>query len=135
MDYGSSSSGALETGILAGGVLFFVFLYLALVVLYHAMYWKLFTKAGYPGWASLVPFYNTYCMMEMAGKPGWWVLLMLIPLINFVVGIIWIIDFCRAFGQGGGFALGMYLLPILFVPILAFGDAKYLGPPQHISGG
>ena len=90
--------------------------------------WKIFTKAGKPGWASIIPFYNIWVMLEVVGRPGWWLLLMLIPGVNFVIGIILIVDLAKSFGKGGGFAVGLLLLPYVFFPILGFGKAQYQGP-------
>ena len=87
--------------------------------------WKVFQKAGQPGWAVLVPFYNIYVFIKVAGKPGWWLLLMFIPVVNFVVAILMIVSFAENFGKSVGFAIGMIFLPIIFFPILAFGDATY----------
>jgi len=90
--------------------------------------WKIFTKAGKPGWASIIPFYNIWVILEIVGRPGWWLLLMLIPGVNVVIGIILMIDLAKSFGKGGGFAVGLLLLPYVFFPILGFGKAQYVGP-------
>ena len=87
--------------------------------------WKLFVKAGQPGWATLVPIYNLIVMMEIAGKPGWWVLMMFIPFVNIIFSIMMTMALARNFGQSDGFGIGMILLPIVFFPILGFGDSKY----------
>ncbi len=92
------------------------------------MFWKVFTKAGYPGWASLVPIYNAYVLCKVGGKPGWWVLLMLIPFLNLIFFILLCIGIAENFGKGGGFAAGLILLGIFFFPILGFGSAQYRGP-------
>jgi hypothetical protein len=91
--------------------------------------WKIFTKAGEPGWASIIPIYNTIVMLKIAGKPWWWLLLMFIPFVNFIIIIMAIIALAQSFGKGVGFGLGMLILPFIFFPLLAFGDA------QHIGGG
>jgi hypothetical protein len=97
------------------------------VVLIVAM-WKLFTKAGQPGWASIIPIYNIYIWCKIVGRPWWWILLMLIPLVNFIICIILCIDLAKSFGKGVGFGLGLALLGIIFFPILGFGSAQYQGP-------
>lgn len=102
---------------------------LALVVFFIAAMWRVNTKAGEPGWACLVPFYNLYVLLKIAGRPGWWLLLMFIPLVNFVISIIVAIDVAKAFGKGAGFGLGLAFLGFIFYPILAFGDATYEGAP------
>ncbi|MFW5713464.1 MAG: DUF5684 domain-containing protein [Brevefilum sp.] len=90
--------------------------------------WKLFSKAGKPGWASLIPIYNIWVLLEIVGRPGWWIILMLIPGVNFIIGIIVMIDLAKSFGKETGFAIGLILLPFIFMLILAFGKAQYQGP-------
>jgi len=90
--------------------------------------WIVFTKAGKPGWACIIPIYNIIVLLEIVGKPWWWLLLMLIPIVNFVILIIVYHNLSLSFGKGAGFTVGLILLSFLFLPILAFGDAKYLGP-------
>ena len=92
-----------------------------------ASLWIIFRKAGKPGWGSLIPIFNTYLLLKIAGKPGWWLILLFIPLVNVIIGVIMMIKIAENFGKGNGFAIGMILLPIIFYPILAFGDAKYIG--------
>jgi hypothetical protein len=87
--------------------------------------WKVFVKGGQPGWACLVPIYNLFCLIKIAGKEWWWLLLCLVPLVNIVVGIMLVIAVSRSFGKGGGFAAGLIFLPWIFYPILGFGTAQY----------
>lgn len=108
------------------GVLVF---YLAFVVLMIASMWKIFTKAGKPGWAAIVPIYNIIIMLEIVGKPTWWIILMLIPIVNIVVALILMHQLSLSFGKDIGFTIGLILLGFIFIPILAFGDAKYVGAP------
>ena len=107
---------------------FCVVIWLAVVVLTIAGMWKVFSKAGQPGWAVLVPILNIYFLLKAAGKPGWWLLLMFIPIVGLVIGIMTIMALAERFGKGGGFALGLILLPFIFYPILGFGDAQYSPP-------
>jgi hypothetical protein len=91
--------------------------------------WKVFTKAGQPGWAAIVPFYNTYVLLKTVGRPGWWLVLLFVPIANVVIGILVMIDLARAFGKSGGFAVLLIFLPFVGLPMLAFGDsAVYRGP-------
>ncbi len=92
------------------------------------MFWKVFTKAGYPGWASLIPIYNMYVLCKIGGKPGWWVLLMFIPLVGIILLLLVCIDIAKNFGQGAGYGVGLFFLGFIFFPILGFGDAQYIGP-------
>ncbi len=104
----------------------------AFVILMVAAMWKVFTKAGQPGWAALIPIVNVYFLCKVAGRPGWWLILMLIPLVNFIILIILDIDVAKNFGKGAGFGIGLLLLPFIFFPILGFGSAQYQGGPQSI---
>lgn len=110
---------------------FWLFVTLLLAIVSIVSMWFVFTKAGHPGWAALIPFYNVYIMLKIAGKPGWWLLLMLIPLVNLVVSALMLLGLAENFGKGAGFALGLLLIPIVFLPILAFDDSKYLGPEHN----
>jgi hypothetical protein len=109
------------------GPLFWIF-WLAFTILMIAACWKIYTKAGQPGWASIIPIYNLYVWCKIVGRPWWWILLMLIPFVNFIVGIILCIDLAKSFGKGVGFGIGLILLGIIFFPILGFGSAQYQGP-------
>lgn len=100
----------------------------AFIVLMIAAMWKVFTKAGQPGWASIIPIYNLYIWCKIVGRPWWWILLMLIPLVNFILAIILCIDLAKSFGKGAGFGIGIALLGVIFLPILGFGSAQYEGP-------
>ncbi|MCM1125808.1 MAG: DUF5684 domain-containing protein [Lachnospiraceae bacterium] len=92
--------------------------------------WKMFTKAGKPGWACIIPFYSQYCQFEMAWGNGWLFLLMLIPCVNIVVMIMLYLKMAKAFGQGIGFGIGLIFLTPIFTMILGFGSAKYIGPQE-----
>jgi hypothetical protein len=100
-------------------------IFLAILVAVIAGFWKTFTKAGKPGWGAIIPIYNVILLLEIAGRPIWWILLMLIPVVNFVVAIIVSIDVAKNFGKGAGFGLGLAFLGFIFYPILGFGDAQY----------
>ena len=102
---------------------------LALMIFILVSWWRVFTKAGQPGWGCLIPIYNMYLIFVMAGKPGWWIVLLFIPIANLVVTIIAYIALAENFGQGAGFGLGLCFLTVIFVPILAFGSAQYVGGP------
>lgn len=99
--------------------------YFALIIAAIAGQWKMFEKAGKPGWACIVPIYNIVVLLEIVRKPVWWILLMLIPVVNLVILIIVYIELAKAFGKSGGFAVGLILLSFIFIPILGFGDAQY----------
>ena len=110
----------------APGPIFWI-IYAAIVILMIAAMWKVFTKAGHPGWACLIPIYNLYIMCKIAARPGWWVILMFIPLVNLIIIIILVLDIAKSFGKGAGFGIGLLLLPFIFYPILGFGSAQYVG--------
>ena len=95
-------------------------------VLMIAAWWKVFSKAGQPGWAAIIPIYNLIVWCKILGRPAWWVLLLLICFPIFF--IILSIDLAKSFGKGVGFAIGLILVSIIFFPILGFGSATYQGP-------
>jgi uncharacterized protein DUF5684 len=85
-------------------------------------------KSGEPGWGALIPIYNVYLWVKVAGRPGWWVLLFFVPVVSFFVTLILALDIARAFARSGGFGVGLFLLSFIFVPILGFGSSTYQGP-------
>ncbi len=98
---------------------------LAIAVGVIAGIWKAFAKAGKPGWGSIIPIYNIILILQIAGRPIWWILLLCIPLVNLVVGVIVSIDVAKKFGKGVGFGIGLVFLPFIFWPVLGFGSAQY----------
>lgn len=101
---------------------------LIVAVIVIAGMWKMFVKAGKPGWAAIIPIYNTIVLLEIVGCPIWWIILLLVPCVNVVISLIVLIDLAKSFGKGTGFDIGLWLLSFIFFPILGFGDARYLGP-------
>ena len=89
--------------------------------------WKVFTKAGKPGWAAIIPIYNVIVLLEIIGKPVWWFVLLLIPLVNFVIIIMVFNQLSRSFGRGVGMTLLLIFLPFIAFPVLGFGSAQYVG--------
>ena len=110
-----------------GGVSSIVGLLVAVLVI--AGMWKVFTKAGKPGWAAIIPIYNVIVLLQIAGKPLWWIVLLFIPIVNIVIAAMVMIGVAKAFGKGTGFALGLLFLSPIFIPILGFSDAQYTGAP------
>jgi hypothetical protein len=108
---------------------FWLALYFVAVAVAIVAMWKLFTKAGEAGWKSLVPFYNTYTMFRIAGRNGWWFLLLGVPIVNFVLLVVLALDLAKHFGKSSLFAIfGLLIFPVVGYLMLAFGDAKYVGP-------
>jgi hypothetical protein len=126
------------TGLMGGmAVLFtgvFLIVMLAIGVVMIASLWKVFAKAGQPGWAAIVPIYNAVVLLQITGRPLWWIILFMIPLANIIVGILVAVDLAKSFGQSTGFALGLVFLGFIFFPILGFGSARYLGPAAAGAG-
>ncbi|MDB5023184.1 MAG: hypothetical protein JWP78_939 [Mucilaginibacter sp.] len=97
--------------------------------------WKIYEKAGKPGWAAIIPIYNWIVLLEIVGKPIWWIFLFLIPCVN-IVFMVWTINLLsKSFGQSEGFTVGLILLGVVFYPILGFGNYQYLGPAAAEAGG
>ena len=109
------------------------FLIIAVIVIIGK--WKIYEKAGKPGWAAIIPIYNWIVMLEIVGKPVWWVILFLIPCVN-IIFLIWTLNLLsKSFGQTEGFTVGLVLLGVVFYPILGFGNYQYLGPSAKEAGG
>lgn len=89
--------------------------------------WKMYSKAGEPGWASIIPLYNLYVLFKITWCKGIMFLLLLIPIVNIVIGIMTNIKLAQSFGKGSGFAIGLVFFTPIFYAILGFGDAQYLG--------
>jgi hypothetical protein len=124
-NYDSSSAGA------AGIMAIFAVLLIPMIILWVILviaHWKIYTKAGKPGWAAIIPIYNVIVLLEIVGKPVWWIILFLIPCVN-IIFAIWTVNLLsKSFGQSEGFTVGLLLLSFIFYPILAFGNYKYMGP-------
>ena len=108
-----------------------------MVVIYIISMWKIFTKAGQPGWAAIVPIYNIIVQLNVQGRPTWWIVWYLIPYVNSVSSCVMLIftgiDLSKRFGKSGGFAAGIILLPFIFLPILAFNSSQYQAEPTEIT--
>ncbi len=101
--------------------------YIAVFVFEIIVLWKVFKKAGKPGWASLIPIYNTIVLFQISGMSPWYILLLLVPIANIIVSILLCVNLAKSFGKGGGFAVGLIFLSLIFMAILAFGDAQHQG--------
>jgi hypothetical protein len=110
------------------GIGILVVVYVAVLVLEIAALWKVFVKGGRPGWAAIIPIYNYYVLLKVVGRPGWWLILYFIPFVNIVVWLIVAIDLAKSFGKGTGYGVVVFFLAFIFVPILGFGSANYVGP-------
>lgn len=117
----------VEAGISAGVYIVSLIISLALSIFLIICLWRIFDKADEPGWASLIPFYNTYVMFKLSMGNGWLFLLCFIPIVNIIISIWLYFALAKVFDRGVGFGFGLLFLPIIFFPILAFGDAEYVG--------
>ena len=106
-------------------IIYFIFV-IGLVVFLIIAQWKLYEKANQPGWACIIPIYNTIVLLDIVKKDWWWIFLFMIPIVNIVIAIIVYVELAKVFGKSGGFAVGLLFLPVIFIPILAFGSAKYI---------
>lgn len=113
---------------IAAGSIVYSLIVLAIAVVALVGLWKVFQKAGKPGWGAIVPFYNLYCLFEMSFGTGWLFLLVLVPCVGQIMLIIMWVKLAVAFNKGVGFGIGILFLPFIFLPMLGFGDAQYVGP-------
>lgn len=116
------------TAIGTGTLIFTYAIAIAISVVIIVAMWKMFVKAGKPGWGCLVPFYSQYCLFDIAMGNGWLFLLACIPCVNFVMLILVYLNLAKAFGKGTGFGLGLIFLSPIFMCILGFGSDQYIGP-------
>jgi hypothetical protein len=131
MEHYNSSSAAAMAALFS--MLLVPMLVISVVMLIS--HWKIFEKAGKPGWAAIIPIYNIIVLLEIIGKPVWWIFLIIFPCTSLIFAI-WAINLLsKSFGQGEGFTIGLLLLGVIFYPILAFGNYQYLGPSAKEAGG
>ncbi|WP_205712207.1 DUF5684 domain-containing protein [Euzebya rosea] len=122
----------------AGIIIVAVVIGLAILGFMIATFWKIFEKAGEDGWKAIIPIYNQVVILQIIGRPMWWIaffVAQLVPILNLIAwipalvfSVIMMIDLAKSFGKDTGFGVGLAFLPFVFGPILAFGDARYLGP-------
>lgn len=122
VSYDSASAGVLALFSGVYSIICLAFLVLSIVAL-----WRIFAKAGEPGWASIVPFYNAYVLYKIAFGNGWYFLTLVIPIVNLVFGIMLYFKLAKAFGHGAGFGFGLLFLNPIFILILAFDSSEYVG--------
>jgi hypothetical protein len=114
-----------DVGVAVAGGGLILFFQISLIVISVIGMWKLFSKAGKPGWATIVPVYNTIVLIDIAKKPLWWILLLFIPIVNIVFAIKIMASISKNFGRGTGTTVGLIFLPMIFMLILGFGSAEY----------
>jgi uncharacterized membrane protein len=105
-----------------------VVIYIAVIVFEIAALWLVFTKASEAGWKAIIPIWNTLIVLKISGRPWWWIILFIIPIVNIIVYIILYYNLAKSFAKGAGFAVGLIILPFIFIPILGFGSSRYAGP-------
>lgn len=112
-----------------GGSSFTMFV---LAILTIVAMWKVFQKAGKPGWASIIPIYNLVVFLEIINKPIWWVIFFFIPVVNIFFAFIMWHELAKTFGKDITYTIGLFFLPFIFIPILGFGDAVYTRPVSPV---
>lgn len=141
--YTTTGDGAALAGVLAASLMVTALVSIAVYVVVVIALWKIFSKAGKPGWAALIPFYNIYVLLEVIGRPAWWLaifvaafLISWVPIVGFVVGIatlilyvIMMLDLGKSFNKSTTFSVvALIFFHLIGLLILGFGDAKYVGP-------
>lgn len=126
----SQMANSLTTESAAGGgfIVFYIISILFIILLLVSM-WRIFVKADRPGWAAIVPLYNSFTLFDISFGNGWIFLTTLVPCVNIIFMIILCFKLANAYGKGVGFGFGLLFLPVIFIPILAFGDAEFV--PEH----
>lgn len=114
--------------LLAGGLSVGLYIFCIFIAIFSVVvYWKIYTKAGEPGWAALIPFYNLYVQFKIIWGSGILFLLLLIPLANIIIALMMPFKLAKVFGRSAGFGFGLLFLPFIFYPILAFDSSEYVG--------
>lgn len=121
-DYSNGTSGM---GAFMG---FMSFIYFLAIIASIAGMWKIFQKAGEEGWKAIIPIYNLIILLKVIGKPWWWLFLFCIPLVNIYAAVMVCYLLAKSFGKDVGFAVGIFFLGFIFIPMLGFGSARYIGP-------
>ncbi len=104
-----------------------IIIYLIVVVAAIAGQWKLYEKAGQPGWACIIPIYNIVVLLKIINKPIWWIALFFVPVANIIVAFMIYIELAKAFGKSAGYGVAMVFFGFIMIPLLGFGDAEYVG--------
>ena len=115
-------------------MIFWIFLALTTIIfaiVNIVAFWRIFEKAGIAGWKSIIPVYNLLNILDIAGKPRYWLLFLLIPGLHLFIPVWIIILLGQRFQQSDLFIMGLFLFGFIFIPILAFGDAVYDKPADH----
>ena len=89
--------------------------------------WRVFVKAGVPGWHSLIPILSTYDICRIAMTEN----VVLFTVLSILLPVVYIypcLKLAKAFGKGTGFGICLFLFYFIAFPVLGFGDAEYLGP-------
>jgi hypothetical protein len=105
-----------------------VVVYIVVIVFEIAALWQVFTKAGEAGWKAIIPIWNTLILLKIIGRSYWWIILFIIPIVNIIAWIIVALDLAKSYAKGVAFGVGLIFLNFIFVPILGFGPAQYVGP-------
>jgi hypothetical protein len=113
-------------------VVVFALIALAVALLLVIALWKIFTKAGKPGWATLVPLYNLVVLLQIVGRPWWYIFFIVVPGAQIILWAVVAINMGRVFDKNWAFGLGIFLLPFIFIPILGLGKATYMSPDYRM---
>jgi len=120
-------------GTAIGVLLVWMLFYVAIIAIVIVAMWKIFVKAGKPGWAAIIPIYNMLVFLQIIGRPWWWLLLMFIPFVNIVISIVVAIDLGKAFGKDAAYSVVLlWFFSIIGYLMLGFGKDKYLGAPNKL---
>jgi hypothetical protein len=123
-----AASQGMDPGALAVFWSVYMIVALAIAVFSIAGLWKMFGKAGRPGWAAIIPIYNTYVLLKVAGMSGWWLLGFFVPFLNIFVALYLWWKVSEAYGHGFGYFLGLWFLTPIFLMMLGFGKSQYQLP-------
>lgn len=128
MDYTYATTNTSGAGDFALVLLPIILVCLVIALINIVALWRIFKKAGRPGWAAIIPVYSSWVLFEIVGYPGWWALLSLVPVVNifpFVMSLIAYFKLAKLFGKSDGFAVMNVVFGFITLPILAFGKSQF----------
>jgi signal peptidase I len=107
---------------------------LLVIILFPMLNYWVFNDAGVEGYKALIPFYNYYIWLQVIGKPWWWLILMLVPFINFFMIMLMLVQTAISYGKNdlGSQALAV-LVPFVYIPYLGISEKeKYIKPENRV---
>lgn len=123
------SSDMVDTGLILGTIMFVLGILAVVLLIYGYFLGRVLQKAGKPLWVGFVPIYNLIIVLEIVGRPMWWIILLLVSPLNLIFGFVVNIDLAKSYGKDTTYGVLLTLLPFIMLPVMALSsDIEYKGP-------